>query len=539
MPFKKTPLLICLLWAFLVILSLTSRSFFPIDETRYATVAWNMWQSGDYLVPTLNGATYSHKPPLLFWLMNLGWAVFGINDWWPRLIPSLFALASVFITRKIASLLWPNQPNIKDNASFILIGSGLWVIYSTALMFDMLIAFFTVLGIWALLLAYKTQSFKAWLLFTIAIGGGLLAKGPTILLQLLPVALLVHFWNKNPKQKLDAKNWYLPILYSILGGAFIALIWAIPAGIHGGAQYQHDIFWGQTANRMVNSFAHKRPIWWYTAILPLLLFPWLLLGSFWRGLFKNNSIWQENSVRFCLAWLVPVFIAFSFISGKQVHYVLPLLPTFALIIARVISINETVARRDLLPICIAFTALGVALLFLPYYAKSHGVSVANWVNLPLWLGFFAIIIGVTIFFFSTKIASNVVAWLSASSIALISIAMFVLIQTAGDAYDIRPISYKVKALQAANVPVAFLGKYAGTYDFVGRLKQAPDSVESDTVLAWFEAHPNGRVITFFKRNNTPSQAGFTQDYKGKVIAVLNYDEWLKHDAAEQTNSDTP
>ena len=127
MPFKKTPLLICLLWAFLVILSLTSRSFFPIDETRYATVAWNMWQSGDYLVPTLNGATYSHKPPLLFWLMNLGWAVFGINDWWPRLIPSLFALASVFITRKIASLLWPNQPNIKDNASFILIGSGLWV----------------------------------------------------------------------------------------------------------------------------------------------------------------------------------------------------------------------------------------------------------------------------------------------------------------------------------------------------------------------------------------------------------------------------
>ena len=87
--------------------------------------------------------------------------------------------------------------------------------------------------------------------------------------------------------------------------------------------------------------------------------------------------------------------------------------------------------------------------------------------------------------------------------------------------------------------MAFLGKYAGTYDFVGRLKQAPDSIESDNALAWFEAHPNGQIITFFKRNNTPSQAEFTQAYKGKVIAVLNHDEWLNQDAAEQTNSDAP
>ena len=264
---------------------------------------------------------------------------------------------------------------------------------------------------------------------------------------------------------------------------------------------------------------------------------------FWRGLwigiFKEKNLLNDASVRFCIAWLVPVFVAFSFISGKQVHYVLPLLPAFALIIARIISINEMVTKRDLLPICISFIVLGTVLLFLPHYAKSHSVSVANWINLPLWPGFLAISLGVIIFAFSTKIASQAVAWLSACSIVLISIAMFVLIQTAGEAYDIRPISYKVKALQTANIPVAFLGKYAGTYDFVGRLKQAPDSVESNTVLAWFEAHPNGQVITFFKRNNTPSQARFTQDYKGKVIAVLNHDEWLKQDAAEQTNSDAP
>ena len=219
----KIPIQILLLWLFLVIISLNGRSYFPIDETRYVTVAWNMWLNGDYLIPTLNGIAYSHKPPLLFWLINLGWKVFGVNDWWPRLVPSLFALASVFVTRRIADRLWPEKTAIKDNAALILISSGLWVFFSTALMFDMLIAFFTVLGIWGLLVALQAhtsiQAFKGWFMFALAIGGGLLAKGPTIFLQLLPVALLASWWSVD--KHLNAKNWYLPLIYSVLGLSLI------------------------------------------------------------------------------------------------------------------------------------------------------------------------------------------------------------------------------------------------------------------------------------------------------------------------------
>ena len=64
-------------------LLLTTTIFFrnpiPIDETRYLSVAWEMWLRGDFLVPYLNGHTYSHKPPLLFWLFESGWAIFGVN----------------------------------------------------------------------------------------------------------------------------------------------------------------------------------------------------------------------------------------------------------------------------------------------------------------------------------------------------------------------------------------------------------------------------------------------------------------------------
>ena len=110
-----------LLWLILISVSLFSRSFLPIDETRYVTVAWNMYLNHDFLVPFLNGETYSHKPPLLFWLMNLGWAIFGVNDWWPRLFPSIFALAAVLMTQNIASRLWPERPQIGYVASLILL----------------------------------------------------------------------------------------------------------------------------------------------------------------------------------------------------------------------------------------------------------------------------------------------------------------------------------------------------------------------------------------------------------------------------------
>src|SRR6185312_5505438 len=70
------------LWAALVAVGLAARPPLPVDETRYLGVAWEMWQRGDFLVPHINGIAYHHKPPLLFWLMQAGWAVFGVSEIW-------------------------------------------------------------------------------------------------------------------------------------------------------------------------------------------------------------------------------------------------------------------------------------------------------------------------------------------------------------------------------------------------------------------------------------------------------------------------
>lgn len=541
MRFSRNSGLLCLLWLGLVLAGLLGRTYFPIDETRYATVAWNMWKSGDFLVPTLNGIPYSHKPPLLFWLMNLGWKIFGINDWWPRLIPSLFALGSVWFTRLIARELWPQQPNITENSALILMSSALWVAYSTALMFDMMIAFFSVMGIYAVLRMYKTPSQKGSWLLAFAIGGGLLAKGPTILLQILPVTLFVSWWHV-PSSLITSKprfrEWHLPLIFSVIGGVLIALLWAIPAAYHGGEAYRQAIFWGQTAHRMVNSFAHKHPFWWYLYLAPALLFPWLFWGTIWQGAFKNRQMWQEFGTRFCLSWFVPVFIAYSLISGKQVHYVLPLFPVIALLVARFAENCPVTSIKSQSLIILALIGLGGLLIYLPHYVVSHRLSVKNWIHLPLWPGLIMISFAGWILWHPDRSTVGSIRRIAVIATATVALSLYTLIHTAGEAYDIRPVSDYLRSQENRQIPLAFYGKYHGTFDFVGKLQHSPTVIESPEQAAqWFNQHIDGQIITLHSQKNKPGKAMFLQSFKGQYIAVMTQSQWLATTAIVNNNVD--
>ncbi len=140
---------IVILWVVLITTNLVIRPLMPIDETRYVSVAWEMWARGDFLVPYLNGETYSHKPPLLFWLMQLSWWIFGVNEWTPRLISPLFALGSTLLSGSVARELWRERPQVAEITPFVLLGTSFWLIFSTLTMFDMLLTFFVLLAIYS------------------------------------------------------------------------------------------------------------------------------------------------------------------------------------------------------------------------------------------------------------------------------------------------------------------------------------------------------------------------------------------------------
>ena len=109
---RRATLFVVALWAVGVAGGLAARPAWPIDETRYLAVAWEMYTGGDLLVPHLNGNPYSDKPPLLFWLVNAGWRLFGVSEWWARLVPCLFALGSLLLTARLARRLWPDREDV-------------------------------------------------------------------------------------------------------------------------------------------------------------------------------------------------------------------------------------------------------------------------------------------------------------------------------------------------------------------------------------------------------------------------------------------
>jgi hypothetical protein len=181
----------------------------------------------------------------------------------------------------------------------------------------------------------------------------------------------------------------------------------------------------------------------------------------------------------------------------------------------------------MLPIVIAVLALGLTLLVIPTYANSH-TKMAQWIQeIPQWLGWFAIATAALIYFLPQKSSSDVIAKLSIISITLITVLMYVVIHTAGDAYDVRPISRKLHELESKNIPVAYLGRYPGIYNFLGRLKQSPEAIHMNMAEAWFTAHPDGRVIKYFKKTSDINlqEVEFAQAHKGSAIAILNHAQW--------------
>ena len=187
-------LLALLLLALLTGVAFIARPMTPIDETRYISVAWEMWLRGDFLVPFKNGAPYSHKPPLMIWLFQAGWAVFGVCEWWPRLVSPLVSAANLLLTVGLARRLWPDRQGIGGPAVLILASSLLWTFFSTAAMFDIILALFTLLGMHGTLMASEGKFRRGFALLGLAIGLGILTKGPVILVQVLPVALLAPWW---------------------------------------------------------------------------------------------------------------------------------------------------------------------------------------------------------------------------------------------------------------------------------------------------------------------------------------------------------
>lgn len=507
-------------WALLVGAALALRPIVPIDETRYLSVAWEMWLRGDFLVPHLNGLPYSDKPPLLFWLFHLGWWLFGVEEWWPRLVPSLFALANLFLTAALARRLWPDRRGVAKAAPWILLGLLLWSVYTTMVMFDMLVTFFVLLALLGLHAARCHGGVLPWLQVGAALGLGMLAKGPVVLMLPLFVAVLVPWWGRGmPWKGAAGWRWGLGVLGAVGLGAVLALAWALPAAAAGGVAYGKAILFSQTEGRLVHSFAHGRPWWWYLALLPALLYPYSLWAPLWSAGLRQRS--ADSGVRFTLASLLPGLVVFSLISGKQPHYLLPLMPGFALLAARLLDEPAPAPRPwSLLP--------PLGFLFFVGGAMAAAPWAAGWLDdLPAWAGsvspgagFVLLAAGVAFVLLFERLFAGRRATPSLLTLALVVAAWAGFSEASRQAFDLGALARYLSVAEQQRRPIAYVGDYQGELHFLGRLKKPFREIPLGAERRWLRRHPRGKVVQDLRYvPREIDRVDFTQPYRGDVLAV--------------------
>ncbi|MCW8808615.1 MAG: glycosyltransferase family 39 protein, partial [Rhodanobacter sp.] len=265
------------LWGLAALLAIFSHGPMPLYSTRTLAVAWEMWSHGHWLVPYINGQPYSEKAPLLFWLIQAGWWVFGVSDVWPRVLEVLIGGTQLVLIATLARRLFPARPWMAKAAPWLLMSLSYAFLFGLQIMYDVLLATWVLAALLCLTpKMHRTE--PRWLLFGLCIGAGLLTKGPVMLLHVIFPWLLGPLWNDWARQ--HRARWYGRGLLSMLLGSVMLLAWAVPAGLVGGDAYRQRLFFTQTAGRVVDGLAqvkhlqsHAHPTGWYLLWLPLLLFP--------------------------------------------------------------------------------------------------------------------------------------------------------------------------------------------------------------------------------------------------------------------------
>ncbi len=511
-----------LLWLTLTAAGLALRPLLPVDETRYLAVAWDMWSSGSYLVPHLNGAEYHHKPPLLFWLINLGWALFGVSEIWGRLVAPLFGLGCLLLTAALARSLFREQPEIAGTAPLIVIGAAFFALFTSLTFFDTLVGFFTLLGLLGVWRAAHGDEKRGWILYALALGLGILSKGPVQLLDLAPAALLAPLWAPRP---VSWRRWYGGFALAVLAGAAIGLAWAIPAALAGSREFAYMLFVGQSTKRVVEATWHERPFWWYVPLSFGLLFPWLWWLPSW-GALRARGVWGEPGIRFCLATLIPVFVAFSAISGKQPHYLLPLIPVFALLLARLLA-GAADTRWQRMPAALILAACGLVLVAFTLFGQpieTRWPRLADILPLPssaVAAGVGLLAIALWLLLDNPRGVAFRIAGFALATAALIVAAHVALQPWLAARFDLSRIAAELVVAEVAGRPVAQTTDYHGQYHFVGRLTRPIAALTKDGVLNWAKENPEGLVIDYRRDDPAtyPAQPPFIQGYRGRYVVI--------------------
>ncbi|MBL0228319.1 glycosyltransferase family 39 protein [Thermomonas sp.] len=364
-----------LFWLFALLIlgtGLGLRDPWPADEPRFALVAKQMVESGDWLFPHRGSELYSDKPPLFMWLQAVVLSATG-NLRIAFLLPSLLAaLGTLWCVVDLGTRLWTRRVGLYAGWALLLALQFTWQAKKAQI--DPLAVFWITLANYGLLRhLLRGPDWRMWALGWAAAGLGTITKavGVLSLLMLLPAAFAR--WRGWPAVRLHARNprfWLGPLAFVAACGVWLLPMLVAALGKQSPAYdaYINDILFRQTVTRYTNAWHHGQPPWYFievalTAWLPTVLaLPWAIPA--WRRRLQR----RDARLLLPLGWVLLVLVFFSIPSGKRDMYILPALPMLCLALAPLLPgiLRKQGAQRLLLGfvglLSMAMVGAGLAML---------------------------------------------------------------------------------------------------------------------------------------------------------------------------------
>src|SRR6187401_2056439 len=192
------------------------------DEVRNAECAREMYERGDWIVPTFNGGLRTLKPPLHYYFMFGGFKIFGMTEWGARFFSAVFGVLTIFITYFFVKKYFTQRQAFIT--SLVLLASTHFLFEFRMSVPDPYLIFLNTASLFTAYAFFNPGSYrekKLYCLLTCAVtmGLGALAKGP-VAIALPGAAILIWLiWEKRWKEILSWK---------ILVAAIIMLVVAVP-----------------------------------------------------------------------------------------------------------------------------------------------------------------------------------------------------------------------------------------------------------------------------------------------------------------------
>lgn len=336
--------------AFLVLLSLISflPGFFNIppvdrDESRFAQATRQMIESGDYIDIRFQDEVRYKKPVGIYWLQAAAVKTgekLGISDAhttiWLYRLPSLFGAIGAVLLTYWAALAFVSR-RLAYLAGLMMATSVLLGVEARLAKTDAVLLACCVAAMGVMARAYLRQSLgrdvswpHAAMLWT-AVAVGILVKGPLILMVTGLAAVALSIADRSARWLMRLRP-FPGIIWVLL----IVLPWFIAIMAKSGDSFLQESVGGDLLSKLFHGQeSHGAPPGYYLLLYWLTFWPAAPLAAV-----AAPSAWhdrREPALRFLLAWIVPSWIVFELVITKLPHYVLPLYPAIAILIARAIE----------------------------------------------------------------------------------------------------------------------------------------------------------------------------------------------------------